>query len=109
MRFPFLFGGTFIEAGAFTVAHVFYAVDFPSFSEGLSLRPTQHAVLPESAPHFPSFSEGLSLRRRTTIRFLFLPPDFPSFSEGLSLRLTNEQAGVIATAIISLPFRRDFH
>ena len=36
--FPFLFGGTFIEGPASnSVKHVCYG-DFPSFSEGLSLR-----------------------------------------------------------------------
>ena len=35
--------------------------DFPSFSEGLSLRPSQK-VLPGPGLDFPSFSEGLSLR-----------------------------------------------
>ena len=85
---------------------------FPSFSEGLSLRPQRPLSLPRDRPHFPSFSEGLSLRRvRTRHRrrrcargfpFLFggafieacawmtrpalSGRDFPSFSEGLSLR-----------------------
>ena len=37
--FPFLFGGAFIEALYKPVASLVYAADFPSFSEGLSLRP----------------------------------------------------------------------
>ena len=36
--------------------------DFPSFSEGLSLRGVRVSVLIYGHPHFPSFSEGLSLR-----------------------------------------------
>ena len=46
-RFPFLFGGTFIEAagGMFLLLR---RGDFPSFSEGLSLRP-----LPSSRPGGP--------------------------------------------------------
>ena len=36
--FPFLFGGTFIEAASLSPNTVSAAGDFPSFSEGLSLR-----------------------------------------------------------------------
>ena len=61
-RFPFLFGGTFIEGPKHGVAQVRFG-DFPSFSEGLSLRADLENELCEPpAPHFPSFSEGLSLR-----------------------------------------------
>ena len=58
--------------------------DFPSFSEGLSLRAVEKPVLPSIYMDFPSFSEGLSLRVR------------PSSSSAHGLP-------------ISLPFRRDFH
>ena len=37
-RFPFLFGGTFIEAAPAPQSTTSSAADFPSFSEGLSLR-----------------------------------------------------------------------
>ena len=83
--FPFLFGGTFIEAVT------------------LLLVPT--AVL-----NFPSFSEGLSLRAwavSPSIRSVAL--DFPSFSEGLSLRESLCSLTLPAQGAISLPFRRDFH
>ena len=40
VEFPFLFGGTFIEAVWNPVAAII-GVNFPSFSEGLSLRPAQ--------------------------------------------------------------------
>ena len=36
--FPFLFGGTFIEAQTYRDGLDTYQADFPSFSEGLSLR-----------------------------------------------------------------------
>ena len=57
---------------------------------------------------FPSFSEGLSLRASVRAANRFRRLDFPSFSEGLSLR---DQADAFAQKIpvISLPFRRDFH
>ena len=38
MRFPFLFGGTFIEGATVEAAGDGAILDFPSFSEGLSLR-----------------------------------------------------------------------
>ena len=85
--------------------------DFPSFSEGLSLRQIggRHNRA-HPCPDFPSFSEGLSLRPanrdgdnliKPTFPFLFggtfieaskstdegfSNSHFPSFSEGLSLR-----------------------
>ena len=60
-RFPFLFGGTFIEG------------------QVLRVQPTWRG-------NFPSFSEGLSLRVITAIHLHLVRRDFPSFSEGLSLR-----------------------
>ena len=63
-----------------------HAEDFPSFSEGLSLRPmSEKTLIDRIVLDFPSFSEGLSLRPgswRVQIRVMH----FPSFSEGLSLR-----------------------
>ena len=61
LRFPFLFGGTFIEGTSAPqpnprISH------FPSFSEGLSLRVHGEGLNPETVSRFPSFSEGLSLR-----------------------------------------------
>ena len=108
-QFPFLFGGTFIE-GPPVASVKFKPCDFPSFSEGLSLRAKNHLTSKDTVCNFPSFSEGLSLRDQNIYRgslkwkefpFLFggtfiegaMPchdleegNDFPSFSEGLSLR-----------------------
>ena len=61
-RFPFLFGGTFIEAGCLVQVWIFLGVYFPSFSEGLSLRHFGFGILGRGWHDFPSFSEGLSLR-----------------------------------------------
>ena len=58
---------------------------------------------------FPSFSEGLSLRGQEApylVATIF--GDFPSFSEGLSLREEGIPMGY-SIHCISLPFRRDFH
>ena len=107
---------------------------FPSFSEGLSLRPGAFANAQAALGHFPSFSEGLSLRPFSMRDWFSLPkfpflfggtfiearaghriiqaggcPDFPSFSEGLSLRRGEDQGGQARYLVISLPFRRDFH
>ena len=82
-KFPFLFGGTFIEGNEEEAA--------------ATLR-----------LHFPSFSEGLSLRDGIMQGVLYAPPHFPSFSEGLSLRGSTTNPSV-HTRTISLPFRRDFH
>ena len=58
---------------------------------------------------FPSFSEGLSLREvgAQSPRPLF--DYFPSFSEGLSLRGVDFVQLVVDVGGISLPSRRDFH
>ena len=88
-RFPFLFGGTFIE-GNFVYQHIMCPANyFPSFSEGLSLR----AMIPRhlkalSAAGFPflfggTFIEGLGCAGvAAEVDFC----NFPSVSEGLSLR-----------------------
>ena len=83
--FPFLFGGTFIEGSLAILLAAVFCQDFPSFSEGLSLRDVITDQLTQLAQDFPSFSEGLSLRvSRNFHLFFFASP-------------------------ISLPFRRDFH
>ena len=82
--FPFLFGGTFIE-GKILKARRYELSNFPSFSEGLSLR---------------AASRSTSRKRRC---------NFPSFSEGLSLREDSVPVGLLKPLGISLPFRRDFH
>ena len=105
-RFPFLFGGTFIE-GVIETLNTTGKADFPSFSEGLSLRAVLTA---EEVPigGFPflfggTFIEGsvaLSLRReRTSFPFLF----GGTFIEGRGFPEPLDPAS------ISLPFRRDFH
>ena len=62
------------------------AGDFPSFSEGLSLRHSAIAFTTSAMTDFPSFSEGLSLRLLTGAAGVWSVRHFPSFSEGLSLR-----------------------
>ena len=86
LEFPFLFGGTFIEAredGSFTLM----ALDFPSFSEGLSLRRCDLAKASGHSFRFPFLFEGTFIEAGCLVQvWIFLGVYFPSFSEGLSLR-----------------------
>ena len=61
--FPFLFGGTFIEGKRAFWYLMGEVPDFPSFSEGLSLRPRRSDCSNPPGRHFPSYLEGLSLRQ----------------------------------------------
>ena len=49
LLFPFLFGGTFIEALRKIEVHL-QRLNFPSFSEGLSLRPVSGEPFQQGAP-----------------------------------------------------------
>ena len=73
------------------------------------MRLLQDVEVQDEDANFPSFSEGLSLRLAENIIKGLLPDDFPSFSEGLSLRRWNGKGKQRAENPISLPFRRDFH
>ena len=131
-EFPFLFGGTFIE-GRHSRNLRGVQLDFPSFSEGLSLR-VQVGSLATHSIRFPflfggTFIEGRlqSARqlRHKPFPFLFGGTfiegggvistavsafgNFPSFSEGLSLRACLGLSVRAGMCRISLPFRRDFH
>ena len=87
-EFPFLFGGTFIEAFKLVHGAPLRCIHFPSFSEGLSLRRLCAAARPVAITEFPFLFGGTFIEAA-----LFWPLSggyryFPSFSEGLSLRLT---------------------
>ena len=81
--FPFLFGGTFIEAALHTFKFA-YQLLFPFLFGGTFIEAFGAQIRDSRVYYFPSFSEGLSLR--------------------LHARVTRATSG-----IISLPFRRDFH
>ena len=61
--FPFLFGGTFIE-GHLKPEKYLTAEDFPSFSEGLSLRGTCRARIPARYLSFPFLFGGTFIEGR---------------------------------------------
>ena len=83
--FPFLFGGTFIEALKSRFKEIAFFVVFPFLFGGTFI---EAATAPSAKPANEQ--------------------DFPSFSEGLSLRL-HARVTRATSCIISLPFRRDFH
>ena len=109
LKFPFLFGGTFIE-GSITSPAVKSCMNFPSFSEGLSLRGPGDTAHARSGIQFPFLFGGTFIEGAIRVNekdlahgfpFLFggtfIEGDevrvyrvcrlhFPSFSEGLSLR-----------------------
>ena len=86
LRFPFLFGGTFIEGSTKDHASmVSGSKNFPSFSEGLSLRASTSTS--SQPPHeFPFLFGGTFIEGDIVGCGDVLQMDFPSFSEGLSLR-----------------------
>ena len=107
--FPFLFGGTFIEAPRHARPDT-RSKDFPSFSEGLSLRPISnliHAVA--GVLDFPSFSEGLSLRLKSIRQRLEMDAGFPFLFGGTFIEARFADLVKLIGVEISLPFRRDFH
>ena len=83
--FPFLFGGTFIE-GLQTIDACQQTDDFPSFSEGLSLRDYKCKVEGRETPKFPFLFGGTFIEGYPADCIEGFRADFPSFSEGLSLR-----------------------
>ena len=107
-------------------------MNFPSFSEGLSLREWRRVGAasvgfpfpflfggtfiegPENKffrgffREFPFLFGGTFIEGSLTTRELVRNLDFPSFSEGLSLRVCGPVRHEESSGI-SLPFRRDFH
>ena len=83
LRFPFLFGGTFIEG------------EVSARVEG-------------KRDKFPFLFGGTFIEGKFAGLYDPVGADFPSFSEGLSLRDIIHYPSV-AVLMISLPFRRDFH
>ena len=116
--FPFLFGRAFIEARNRHAGHNDYG-DFPSFSEGLSLRLCMMPTYSSSFSIFPflfgrAFIEAgvafcfvvvaggfpflfgrafIEASLRTVLSFRMM--HFPSFSEGLSLRPVMALSGTL--------------
>ena len=82
--------------------------DFPSFSEGLSLRLRSTLTPGTTRTHFPSFSEGLSLRLAER-RSFELVGKFPFLFGGTFIEADANSEAQYPQSPISLPFRRDFH
>ena len=85
-------------------------MNFPSFSEGLSLRDLVEIKDAHLAGVFPFLFGGTFIEGEVALeQSLIQSADFPSFSEGLSLRVGAGVASSVVGFGISLPFRRDFH
>ena len=121
-KHPFLPHGCGLVSGSY----------FPSFSEGLSLRPRigrtpndHHLAFPflfggafieaictgrnlKEYTHFPSFSEGLSLRPTLTWCARRFQLGFPFLFGGAFIEAP-QRSPPRAGRCISLPFRRGFH
>ena len=108
VEFPFLFGGTFIEAGTGSRKEG-EELNFPSFSEGLSLRRSQPRHPQRLALYFPSFSEGLSLRPDSLRATCSSDRTFPFLFGGTFIEAPGDHCEGVERLRISLPFRRDFH
>ncbi len=83
-KFPFLFGGAFIEVGGIE-------------------------QLNRIISNFPSFSEGLSLRGVGDDYYTFGSIQFPFLFGGTFIEGGPKSTVAKADKQISLPFRRDFH
>ena len=106
--FPFLFGGTFIEALCTCRSRSPNHPHFPSFLEGLSLRHQAHASPTPRRRKFPFLFGRAFIEASFTATGTPGSPNFPSFLEGLSLR-RKEGLGRIDHEHISLPFGKGFH
>ena len=85
--FPFLLGGTFIEAYALTGLPYGFALKFPfllggTFIEALGLRRLSH----HDGHGFPFLLGGTFIEAQQAQSQQLFPAYFPSFWEGLSLR-----------------------
>ena len=107
VRFPFLFGGTFIEATNIFAATRLSTV-FPFLFGGTFIEAHTTTTRRREMLAFPFLFGGTFIeatRARDSRNFGHY---FPSFSEGLSLRLCRYGLRCVCLRI-SLPFRRDFH
>ena len=83
-------------------------VDFPSFSEGLSLRPSARGLGRDPFLGFPFLFGGTFIEASTAWEWAAILAKFPFLFGGTFI-----EADVVLTTpgvgMISLPFRRDFH
>ena len=106
-KFPFLFGGTFIEA-LFLKIRKYRLENFPSFSEGLSLRPGISVVHHRRASRFPFLFGGTFIEAPSFLATTAFGTPFPFLFGGTFIEACIFTSLGIKSPI-SLPFRRDFH
>ena len=99
--FPFLFGRAFIEARSPPVPTLASRRRFPFLFGRAFIEAVRRKGFDPVETDFPSFSEGLSLRQFIVFSDTSGSGDFPSFSEGLSLR---PLPGEALTVVRKFPF-----
>ena len=107
-QFPFLFGGTFIEANR-RIGLAAANTKFPFLFGGTFIEAARCvAVIPRAQVQISLPFRRTFIEAREAVAVTARRPDFPSFSEGLSLR---HKKPLVRLGLyrISLPFRRDFH
>ena len=78
------------------------AYDFPSFSEGLSLRVEKGPAAKAAEPSFPFLFGGTFIEGSVRLTLPARAQHFPSFSEGLSLRV--ELWRPVGRPLLGFPF-----
>ena len=107
--FPFLFGGTFIEGYSPPIRQT-QQLQFPFLFGGTFIEGRAGKTYGDMARDFPSFSEGLSLRGTTRTGALCSTlGKFPFLFGGTFIEGHLDWRGGTIWIRISLPFRRDFH
>ena len=106
--FPFLLGGTFIEADTTQPLEV-QKKAFPFLLGGTFIEAGENHTVNRPAEIFPSFWEGLSLRLRIMHLFGGTPSGFPFLLGGTFIEARGRKHKAAIGLGFSLPFGRDFH
>ena len=107
--FPFLFGGTFIEASVYSRTSI-TGINFPSFSEGLSLRQHRRCIATLTCcGEFPFLFGGTFIEAVNVVDAGADPAGFPFLFGGTFIEAPTYLLKPFSSTRISLPFRRDFH
>ena len=105
--FPFLLGGTFIEAGTGSPSPT--ATAFPFLLGGTFIEAKKTVPTAQCVKVFPSFWEGLSLRQKPAPDAPWPHPVFPFLLGGTFIEAFPSCCAKRASLLFSLPFGRDFH
>ena len=106
-RFPFLFGGTFIEAFIVNVSAE-SAQHFPSFSEGLSLRLTNAFDMAWFLRQFPFLFGGTFIEAQECASFYAQAAKFPFLFGGTFIEGRASPLGGSGTSLFPFLFEGTF-